>query len=256
MTVLIANPYESYAQTKTASKGDASIDLKIVDPKHRILDPENSGEELIPEDGYGKTSGPLRIDFVPNLNFNSHKIIVDQDIKYEADSLLFKEKIAPRGSFIQVSDYRPNPTGWKLQVRQETQFKNKNMENSILNGAVISFDKSWINADFGTGEVPTISKEVILLNNVGETYTLAEAGKGTGTGTWSIAFGASADNQKNIPSTLSPRLDEEGQPVIRPDFENQPVFMNKAIHLAIPKGTKKDPGSYSTVLTWLITELP
>lgn len=255
LTTFVVTPVKSNAQENPATTGDMTVDLKVTDPKYGILDPENKGEELIPEEGYGQTSGPLRIDFAPKINFNSNKI-VDQDISYAADALLFKGQIAPRGSFVQVSDYRPNPTGWKLQVRQETQFKNQNKENSMLNGAVISLDKSWLSAAYGMGPAPTISKEVIHLNNIGETYTLAEAKKGTGAGTWSIVFGASKDNNLDQQGTLTPRVDDQGKPVTRPDFENQSVYMNDAINLAIPKGTTKDPGSYSTVITWLITELP
>lgn len=255
LVAIVITPIKSNAQQDVSLDGEMAIDLKVIDPQHGILDPENKGEDLIPEGDYGKTSGLLRIDFVPKINFNSNKI-VDKDISYKADSLLFKGKIAPRGSFIQVSDYRENPTGWKLQVRQESQFKNQNKENRILEGAVISLDKSWVNADYGRGAVPTVSKEVIRLNNIGETYTLAETGESTGTGTWSIVFGASKDNKKDQESTLSPRLDEQGNPVMRSDFEKQAVYMNDAIHLAIPRRTSKEPGSYSTVLTWLITELP
>ncbi|MGX7150144.1 WxL domain-containing protein [Enterococcus ureasiticus] len=239
-----------------SATGDMDINLKITDPNLGVLDPENPSEELPLQEGtYGKTSGPLRIDFVPNLGFNSNKISA-KDISYSADALLFKGQIAPRGSFIQVSDYRGNANGWTLQVRQETQFKNQNKENSQLNGAVISLDKSWINTSNGMGQTPDISKEVIHLNNIGETYTLAEAKKGTGTGTWSIIFGASPDNQVGQNSTLNPRLDNEGKPVTNPSLDNQAVYMNDAVSLTIPGSTKKDPGTYSTVLTWIISELP
>lgn len=172
---LLNRPIASYAEDNTT--GDMDIDLKIGDPKFGVMDPEHPSEELPVQEGtYGKTSGPLRIDYVPNLGFNSNKIF-SKDISYSADALLFKGKIAPRGSFIQVSDYRGNGNGWALQVRQETQFKNQNKENSQLNGAVISLDKSWINTSNGMGQAPDISKEVIHLNNIGETYTLATAKK-------------------------------------------------------------------------------
>lgn len=250
----VAIPAE--AQEPTQANGEMGITFDgLVDPNFGIRDPEAPKNELTTDETYGKTTGPLRIDFVPNLNFNSNKIVAG-DIDYAADALLFKDVISPRGYFIQVSDYREDRTGWSLQVRQETQFINQSKANSQLNGAVLSFDKSWTNTPNGGSRHPDVSKEVIRLNNIGETYTLAKADKGTGGGTWSITFGASHDNKNNETPTFSPRLDEAGQPVIDSAKGNQAVYMNDAVHLSVPKGTDKEPGTYSTVLTWIISELP
>lgn len=251
MSTIASN--NAYAEDAT---GDMGITFDgLVDPNFGIRDPEAPKNELIPNGEYGKTAGPLRIDFVPSLNFNSNKI-TEGDIAYSADALLFKDVIAPRGYFIQVSDYREARTGWSLQVRQETQFTNQTKENSQLNGAVLSFDQSWINTVNGSGQHPTVSKEVVRLNNIGETYTLATANKGIGGGTWSITFGASQDNGLEVTPTLSPRLDSKNNPVIDPTNNNQAVYMNDAVRLSIPGKTKKEPGTYATVLTWIISELP
>ncbi|EOL49939.1 WxL domain-containing protein [Enterococcus caccae] len=244
----------SYAETP--EKGDMGISFKgLIDPEYGVLDPENPSKELEPEGDYGHTTGALRIDFVPNFYFSRNKITVN-DSTYSSDALLFKGAIAPRGQFIQVSDYRENQTGWSLQVRQEQQFTNQKKAGSQLDGAVLSFDKSWVNTFNGASHSPSVSKEVIRLNNIGETYTLAQASKGTGGGTWSVVFGASKDNLNEETATLNPRLDEHGKPVIDVSKENQAVYMNEAVRLSLPGGTKKEPGTYSTVLTWIISELP
>lgn len=227
----------------------------LVDPNFGIRDPEAPKNELTTNEGYGKTTGPLRIDFVPNLNFNSNKI-AEGDSAYAADALLFKDVIAPRGYFIQVSDYREARTGWSLQVRQETQFTNQSKKNNQLNGAVLSFDQSWVNTVNGAGQYPTVSKEVVRLNNIGETYTLAQAEKNTGGGTWSITFGASQDNPLAVTPTVKPRLDRSSKPVVDPTNDHQATYMNDAVRLSIPGKTKKEPGTYTTVLTWIISELP
>lgn len=243
----------AYAEAAT---GDMGITFDgLVDPNFGIRDPEAPKNELTTNEEYGKTTGPLRIDFVPNLNFNSNKI-AEGDIAYSADALLFKDVIAPRGYFIQVSDYREARTGWSLQVRQETQFTNQSKKDSQLNGAVLSFDQSWVNTVNGAGQYPAVSKEVVRLNNIGETYTLAQAEKGTGGGTWSITFGASQDNKLGVSPTLKPRLDSSSKPVVDPINDNQAVYMNDAVRLSIPAKTKKEPGTYTTVLTWIISELP
>ncbi|WP_086314609.1 hypothetical protein A5821_002192 [Enterococcus sp. 7F3_DIV0205] len=252
-TIVAGGANYAYAEKQT---GDIGISFKgLVDPGFGVLDPENPKNELISEDEYGKTNGPLRIDFVPNINFSSNKI-VKNDISYPVDSLLFKGIIAPKGNFIQISDYRDTQTGWSLQVRQETQFTKQDKEKHQLDGAVLSFDKSWVNTPNGIPKYPSVSKEVIRLNNLGETYTLAKAEKGTGGGTWSIIFGTSEDNPNDEKSTLVPRLDENGKPVIDNSKDNQAVYLNNAVRLTIPGRTKKEPGTYTTVLTWIISELP
>lgn len=242
-----------YAETKEA--GEMGISFQgLVDPNYGIVDPENPKNDLKPEGDYGHSIGPLRIDFVPNLSFSRNKITADE-ASYAADALTFHDTLACRGQFIQVSDYREKQTGWSLQVRQETQFTNQKKADSQLDGAVLSFDNSWVNTRNGTSQPPDVSKEVIRLSNIGETYTLAKAGKGTGGGTWSVSFGTSMDYE-DATSTVKPRLDEQGKAITDASKNNQAVFMNQAVRLTIPSGTKKEAGTYKTVLTWIISELP
>ncbi|MBP2097417.1 WxL domain-containing protein [Enterococcus rivorum] len=242
-----------YAETKEA--GEMGISFQgLIDPNYGIVDPENPKSDLKLDGEYGHSTGPLRIDFVPSLSFSRNKIATDE-VSYASDALVFKEMLACRGQFIQVSDYREKQTGWSLQVRQETQFTNQKKADSQLDGAVLSFDNSWVNTRNGTSQPPDVSKEVIRLSNIGETYTLAKADKGTGGGTWSVSFGASMDYE-DATSTVKPRLDEQGKAIIDATNNNQAVFMNQAVRLTIPSGTKKEAGTYKTVLTWIISELP
>lgn len=235
--------------------GGAVLEIKGKEDQHYgVQDPENPEKEVDPGT-VAKTEGDLRIDFVPQLNFSSNKIS-KEDASYYVNAQLFKENIGARGTFMQVSDYRENASGWTLQVRQESQFKDLSDETNQLKGAIISFDKSWTNTYNGTGQPPVVSKEVIHLNNIGDTYNLAEAKKGTGEGTWNIIFGASADNKDGQTPTLSPLLDEKNQPVTDAAFGDQPVYKNSAVRLSIPASSEKKAGNYSTVLTWIIAELP
>ncbi|MEI5994478.1 WxL domain-containing protein [Candidatus Enterococcus mansonii] len=219
-----------------------------------VRDPEHPETILNPGDS-PKTSGDLRIDFVPQFNFGSNKIS-DKDEKYYGNAQLFHDKTGARGNFIQISDYRGTGSGWILQVRQETQFRNDTTTNKELNGAVISLDQSWANSTRSEMEAPIVSKDVIRINNIGETYNLAEASQGKGQGTWSINFGASIENDKGRKDTLSPKMDTHGKPMLDPAFENKPIYQNEALTLSIPGATKKDPVNYQTVITWILSELP
>lgn len=220
-----------------------------------VQDPENPGHIADPGES-PSTSGKLRIDFVPQFRFTSLNKISDKDMVYPVNAQLFHDETKPRGNFIQVSDYRGAAFGWTLQVRQESQFQNANTANSQLDGAFLSLDQSWVSSALGLDGVPSVSKEVIRLDNIGATYNLAEAHTGDGVGTWSISFGASEDNSHEMTSTLSPKSDLSGNPLLDSTFANQQIYENNAITLSVPGATKKDPVTYSTVLTWILAELP
>ncbi|MGC6769562.1 WxL domain-containing protein [Enterococcus sp. LJL51] len=253
LTILFLSIYPSdQVFAENSGDGNAVVDLTL-NEEEGIRDPENPGTIVDPGET-PSTSGKLRLDFVPQLNFGQYKRS-DKDQLYPVNGQLFLDETSARGTFIQVADFRGGAQGWALQVRQETQFKNDQTTNTQLNGAVISFDKSWTNSVSGLDNAPTVSKDIIRLSNIGDTYNLAEAKPGTGNGIWSIAFGASADNAAGAPATLSPRM-QEGKAVTDSVFNNQQTYENIAVQLSVPGGTKKDPVNYSTVLTWILAELP
>lgn len=241
------------AQAESSHSGNGSIRLEGEYGKD-IHDPENPGTIVDPGES-PSTDGLLRIEFVPQLNFWNNQIS-SEDQTYSANAQLFHSDTGPRGNFIQVSDYRGTGSGWTLQLKQETQFTNENTENKELTGAMISFDRSWVNSTFDLSKAPTVSKDVIRIENIGHTYNLATAENGKGEGTWSIEFGASIENQNGQTDTLSPRLDAEGNPYLDATFGNRPIYENSAVTLFVPGKTKKDPVQYQTVLTWILSELP
>ncbi|MGX7265059.1 WxL domain-containing protein [Enterococcus crotali] len=219
-----------------------------------IKDPENPGKVVDPGPS-PSTKGELRLDFVPQLNFYRNKL-VGKDMIYPVNAQLFHDETPARGNFVQVSDDRGAALGWTLQLRQEAQFQNSMDPNNQLNGAFLSLDKSWASSNRADIEAPLVSKDVILLNRIGETYNLAEAKPGGGVGSWSISFGASIDNPKNQEATLTPKVDAEEKAVFDPTFENKQMIENSAITLSVPGTTEKIPGTYTTVLTWILAELP
>jgi hypothetical protein len=236
------------------NEGDAQIELKRFKEKESIIrDPENPTIQVDPGET-PQTKGDLRIDFVPKLNFST-VVITDKDALFPVNAQLFHDKTQARGNFVQVSDYRDNPAGWTLQVRQEQQFKHTTQAGAELKGAVISLDQIWTNSTKAASLGPTVSKEVIRMSNIGETYNLAQAQSDKGSGTWSIIFGASESNKNDRPTSLKLRKDASGKTVRDPIFK-KPVYSNDAITLSVPKETEKQTGAYTTVLTWILAELP
>nr|WP_242700758.1 WxL domain-containing protein [Enterococcus sp. DIV0212c] len=235
-------------------EGEAAVNLqKYKEDQSLIRDPENPDIQIDPGES-PQTEGDLRIDFVPKLEFSTVKL-TEKNKVFPVNAQLFHDQTGARGNFIQVSDYRDNSTGWSLQVRQESQFKHAEKADAQLKGAVISLDQTWTNSKTDATKAPSVSKEVIHMNNVGATYNLATAQPNKGTGTWSVIFGASSDNKNDRPNTLTPRKDQSGKEIQDPIFK-KPVYSNRAITLLIPKGTEVETGTYSTVLTWILAELP
>lgn len=221
------------------------------------VDPENPWKPVDPGPG-PSTDGLLRFDFAPTLNFGSNKI-TQTNRNFYVNAQLFHDGPAARGNFLQITDSRPENSGWTLQVRQEYQFKNDIIQEDNekeLKGAVLSFDKAWANSAYTQEKSPQIMKDIIQLNAQGTTFPVASAEQGQGKGTWLISFGASADNSQGQPTTLFPRVDENNQPITDGNFENQQVFGNKAIFLSVPDGAKIHPVQYQTELTWILAELP
>ncbi|MGM0219250.1 WxL domain-containing protein [Enterococcus sp. AZ126] len=245
---------KTFYAKESSLPGDATIDLKGYKEENPIIrDPENPEVEVDPGET-PQTDGELRIDFVPKLNFSTVMISKENTV-FPVNAQLFHGNTSARGNFVQVSDYRDDPTGWTLQVRQENQFKHATKAGAQLKGAVISFDQTWANSTRDLAKAPMVSKDVIRMSNVGETYNLAEAQLGKGTGTWSIVFGASEENHNERPNTLQIRKDGSGKEMTDPIFK-KPVYTNRAVTLFVPGATEKEAGAYSTVLTWVLAELP
>jgi hypothetical protein len=243
---------EAAAETESMD-GSGTVTFEGEYPQE-ILDPENP--EIVVDPGESpQLKGDLRIDFVPKFDFYQNKIS-DKDEIYYANAQNFFGATKPRGNFVQVTDVRQKSTGWTLQLRQEIQFTNKEAKHKEINGAMLSLDKSWVNSLGNLENAPQLSKEIINIDNVGASYNLAQAEAGKGSGTWIISFGASSDNNSNQKNTLEPRLDNKGQAVLDPVFEQKPVYLNKAVTLSIPGSTIVDPVPYTTELTWILAELP
>ncbi|OJG73980.1 hypothetical protein RV12_GL000328 [Enterococcus quebecensis] len=252
VTILLTTE-KSYAEENGRSNGHITFTGEY--DSVGIRDPEKPAQVADPGES-PSTSGKLRIDFVPQLNFTSVNKVSDKDMVYAVNAQLFRDDTAARGNFVQVSDYRGVALGWTLQLRQETQFQNSQTANSQLDGAFLSLDKSWVNSTMEQAMAPSVSKEVIRLDNIGATYNLAEAKPGAGAGTWSISFGASSENPAAMPNTLTPKKDPNDKPMLDEKYASKQMHENSALTLSVPGTTKKDPVTYSTVLTWILAELP
>lgn len=232
------------------NNGSVRFDVK---KRQGIYDPENLEVEVDPGPS-PKTSGDLRIDFVPTFDFFVNRSIKKEEIVY-GNAQLFHGSTAPRGNYIQITDEREKKSGWLLQMRQEYQFENS--QKNVLKGAELRLDDSWVNSKSGLNESPLVSKDVICVSNIGQTYNLAEAKPDSGYGTWHIIFGSAGTNPINTKNTLAPRLDSNGAVIRSTEYNQKPIYLNQSLQLFLPESVFKETESdYQTMITWILSELP
>lgn len=210
---------------------------EIVDPeKPEVVDP--------PVDPGPSTKGDLRIDYVSPVDFGKVKL-TKTNRTYNALANKVGKEGKWRGNFIQISDFRDKNTGWTLQVKQDYQFKTTDYDE--LTGAVLSLDKGWANSS-SDNKAPTVTRDTLAINNIGEVYDVARADKNAGGGVWSINFGASKDNDDNQPTTITEGNKSQSKEKV------ESAIKNSAVNLTIPDSTKVLPKEYQTKITWVLSE--
>lgn len=219
-------------QIEFRPSGEEDGELEVVPP---VDHPEVEIEIEIPE-----TTGPLSIVKAPTMNFGS-QVISNQDQSYNmvAEMQPLKEtgELIPYISFAQVQDSRGSNAGWDLQVSL-SEFRS-NTQNNILTGAQLEFVDSYIdyradNQD-NAPEAHAAGLEV-LPGEGGRSVMTASEGKGALVS--SVVWGDQAD--------LDAQFADETKEVVE----------NAAIQLFIPGTTAKDATTYTSTLTWELTNTP
>lgn len=255
-TFLMSIFFSCYSVRAEANSQNANGNLKVEDKgTSDLVDPEFPEQIVNPGEGFS-TTGPLRIDYVSDLSFGSHKID-SNNRTYNSLAQQFLSDTNPRGYYIQISDFSSESSGWNLTVTQEEQFKSsiiQDNEKQTLIGSVLSFDKGWANTN-GASESPNVTRDAMQINETGIAYNIATASEGQGKGTWLIEFGASDENVSSQKSTLELMKDSNGKQIIDSRY-NKPAYSNSAISLTVPKTTKIYPVQYTTTLTWTLEAGP
>ncbi|WP_375178507.1 WxL domain-containing protein [Enterococcus rotai] len=139
------------------------------------LDPMNKGTGNV---------GALTIDYVPSIKFGKQQLA-------NGDKHYFAQNQDP---FVQVTDLRGAGTGWNLTA-QVSKFMNSDGTKE-LKGAVLSFKEGAIKTR--SGNVSSAPEGYDLVFDSQDTYTLMQAGEGSGKGTWLDVFSGEAKNNENI----------------------------------------------------------
>lgn len=218
--------------------GDTDTTTPPVDPE--TPDPETPVD---PEEPGGVTPGTpsaLSLDWAPNLDFGSNEISNTTKTYYAKAQKFADGTYHP--NYVQVTDKRGTFDGWNLTVKTDGQFRldatadeksgGNTATGGVLTGTTMAFDKGTVNGVEGvdaqyapTTQISTSTPISTAASNV------MNAAAGNGMGTWVNSFGASSDYAENGATT-------------------SPISIN------VPGTTIKKAATYTTNLTWTLSNTP
>ncbi|MGM0212550.1 WxL domain-containing protein [Enterococcus sp. AZ109] len=218
-TVASAADYGSTGEI-TFKQGEGGT--KPVDPVNP--DPEKPVDPVDPTDPTGPkpgTDGPLSIDYASSFQFREQKISSKKET-YNADLQTYKNSEVRGPNYVQVTDTTGEYTGWKLTVTQNAQFAKG---TSVLTGAELSLKNIVANSANPTN-APVVGGDIALVP--GEASTIATAQDKHGKGTWAMRFGT----------------------------DTAQATESESVQLEVPGTANPEKGTYTTELTWTLTEGP
>ena len=113
------------------------------------VDPDDPSKPLDPPGQGTGESGPLSIDYVPNITFGSQAISGSQKV-YNASELK---------PFVQVTDIRGTGAGWNV-IAKATPFNDGTAD--ILKGSTVTFAGGYALSANSSASKPTPSNPVVL----------------------------------------------------------------------------------------------
>lgn len=219
---------------------DTSSEGGPTDPEKPETDPDKKPQN--PGDGYeNPNAGALRVDWVSNLNFETHKVTTGQG-KYFAKQQTIKKADgtdAVRGNYVQVTDKRSadkRGNGWKLSAKMTKQFTNSVNE---LTGATIAYNNGFVNTEVSDAkpaiDVADPTNKVLKYN---ESVEFISATKDTGWGTYTLEFGRPVAAQDGVVP------------------ENKTDTTGSSVELTVPANTPlSTKDAYLAEITWTIAEV-
>lgn len=161
-------------------------------PTKPVIPPtEGGGDE--DNNGTGAT-GPLTVDFVPNLNFGTQKI------KSTAQSF----KTTNLFPYVQVTDTRGTGEKWFLTMSL-SDFTHEKDSSETIKDAKITFNNGLVNRAVNDSSNDTVTSIVhdgsivntepkIVVTSGGVAKTIMEAPNGDASGTWFTSWGKTVDD--------------------------------------------------------------
>ncbi|MTD38625.1 hypothetical protein GIX45_08285 [Erwinia sp. CPCC 100877] len=145
LALLFVTPSVAHVETQT----EGTVGLSANQNAKPILNPENPAEPITVIDNLNNTEktsygedGVLTIDYVSNFQFGLQHASDETTVISASDQqAVTAEKITLTiPNFIQVSDTRGTNSGWKLSVKQCSQFHTDDQQYPELTGAILQLN--------------------------------------------------------------------------------------------------------------------
>lgn len=250
-TILLGGTVVAFADGEATplpagSKATATIEAADETDPETPTDPTDPGQELVPPIDGSASKGPLRMDFVPNLDFGSFKnqsAQIEQPALYNKISALQEDQTTVEKfvkNYVQVTDIRGTKEGWKLSVAGSDLKNTDQGSTNVLTGSKIVISKLDASSINFNGELttgldaisPIVAKETVEIELGGTEQALMTAAEGAGYNSWFMTLGAGKVVTGTSAST------------------------NENVQLIIPASADKSAADYSADLTWTLTSTP
>ena len=221
-----------------------------VDP----TDPTNPVDPVDPTDPTNPvdpgTKGPLSLDYASSFDFGVQKI-TSTDKTYQAKAQQVKKggTIVNVPNYAQVTDNRGTQAGWKLSVKQNGQFKDS--KSKELAGATINIANGSLNT--ASQDKVSIVIPSFTLDAAGASQDVMQAQPGEGAGTFVYSMGKPdniAENKDALANPTNTKSFDAAGKVEGPRFETSDVT------LKVPGKSVKMADTYSTTMTWTLSDTP
>lgn len=234
MVGILAGGFSSSAVALAAEVDSASTvgDVTFVENNDPVspVDPEDPDKPITPDEtNPGTNDGPLRIVHVSNFHFGNQKV-TSKAANYHAALEKAKDENGADETYansVQISDERGTNVGWKVQVKQENQFKSVT-SNKELTGAQIVLKNTIM--DKGASNVAALATptagDITLVPDNTTTKDIAVAAVDKGMGIQVARFGTKGSTAE------------------------------ESVELQVPANTAVVKEKYATDLTWILNDSP
>jgi len=230
--------------------GDIDYDKDVTDPGDGGKD-QGDGTDIIPPEDGDATTGPLRFNYVPAIQFGQNRLATKTQNYYALFDTITKKTdgtTEEKPTFFEVVDLRGGTKGWKVSVKNDRIFtsEGKSIKATLSFTDMTIQSNSNIVDDVKFPTVPEQSVETVIGNDAGSSVVLAQAdsAKEQGYGSWSVRMG---DTSKRTTGQGKDGTAETG------DVDGTKKDRNLGVKLSVDGGQVLEIGkNYSTDLVWTL----
>lgn len=190
------------------------------------VNPNNPQEEI--QVGRPPTHGPLSLNYVPDLRFQSAGEQLGESVYFNADLAVVKQvsdgKEAEVPNFIQLTDNRSNQSQWRLYVKQNQPLTSLDGKDQLVAAKIVIKNMVMTSLNDPSTEGKQAIPSVELTGEKAVDHLIVDA-----------------DNKK-------------GNQLLSFGGTNQEA--KKSVQLVIPMETRVRATSYTTSLTWTLIDAP